>query len=425
MGYSEAIEQVARLFNGILDLILRRKNPKTIQLPIPDDNSIDSTICEKFRALQTLSEDIQWEDLQREDSPHMKTNMCWALQLTFRKLRLSRDAEEIFKILSSLRKLLSEKALKRFSHNCPGLPSMVHSLSRCSALYDDANEIHNLTPENEKQIANDVLEVCRNLLLPITKRRKKAVLYADMTVALGSSLKVFTKTLTKYSDKWPEDLEDQIKRTVQFVPSVLRKIELRNKGIKDGLVEFANQIPICLVRLTTEHRDRWLPTLQTLCSKTAPDLPSPLCRIWKRLTVVSKFGGFRFLNNLLQSTFETVWSQIETNVEEDATDDNEAEYIIGCMNSLLEQCCSWEPEHLGDHWHSKVQPVIKDYMLKRQEGLTKHRGPVQDYLDRMITHMDSARDICAKAKSPTEIRSMSRRKRKRPFDSLYGLVYSD
>lgn len=386
MGIAGAIEQVARFFNNLLELIPRRKKRGRISIDkttvMTKRTSRGVSRRKRLKALRTLTGEIEWLPLQK-DLPQSEVDICWALQLTFQLLRHSRDENEVVELLGQMRKLSFEKALKRFKSECPGLPSMLNVICHCCCTLYDEEEVPDFRKEMIKETSGSAVEVCRNLLLPFTKRKNTEELFPDAAVAIGNSINTLSKTLETYSRCWSEDLDVQLMRAVELVPSVLKINDLSKEPIRGNLREFANKIPSAFMILAKEHPEKWLSTLQWLCSRRLPEnIHGPLCRIWRRLTVVSRPEGFSFLRNLIEVTFASVWTQVEREGLSGPEGITVAENIVGCVNDLVKQCSHCGGGQLGFYWHNQIYPVIEGYVTKREEKGRK-ADPVGKYLEQM------------------------------------------
>lgn len=424
MGIAEAVKEVAKFLNNIFERFPKREKSRKPVKALPPVRVVEAMASDKLRALRALAEDIKWLPLQ-EDLPPRETNICWALQLTFQRIRYSRDAAEIAEILRDMRKLSFEKALKRTHSDCLGLPTMLDAVCCCcSDLYDDRKEeIKNLSAERFRQIASNAVEVCRNLLLPYMKREKDESLFPDAAIAIGNSIEMFSKTLSTYSTKWSEDLHDQLMGTVDSVVSVLKEKDLSEKEIRGKLKGFANQIPPAFSTLAKEHPEKWLPTLRFLCSTGAPrSSHGPLCKLWRRLTVVSRSEGFAFLRKLIEGTFDSVWTQLDLQTSPANEDSGVAQDIAGCIHGLIEQCCRSSGPRLGFYWHSQIHPAVVGYMMKRQEQLGRASGPVHEYLGKIISMINKFPKVSKKPKPSTTRVKEIRPTVPRPDDSLSGLI---
>lgn len=405
MSIAEAFKEGFKFLNKLLDLFRARRRRKESA----DGNSVTLTAqipheVSEVDMLRRLAKDIEWLPLQ-EDVARREINICWALQLTFQVLRHSLDGEEMAGILRDMRKLSFERALKRFNSDCPGLPSMLNAVCECCCtLYDSKEEIQHLTLERTKEIAGNAVEICRNLLLPFVKREETQTLFPDAAMAISNSIEVFRKTVERYSRDWSEDLEEQLRGAVELIPSVLMGIDLSDVGIGEKLKEFANEIPSALETLAQEHPEKWLLALREVCSRRPPkNIRGPLCRLWRRLLVVSRSEAFGFLRRLIEVTFESVWTQVEYEASSEQRDSGAAEVVVGCIHDLVRQCCHDGGARFGFYWHSQVRPVVVGYMTKRQEELGRERGPVQEYLQKIISLVD---------------RLPKRQKRERPITSV-------
>jgi len=318
-------------------------------------------------------------------APVGEMNICWGLQLQFQRIRYSRDAIEIADILHDMRKLSFIKVLKRIDSNCPGLPTMISVLCQCcSAVLNRENNIENLTNEGAREISRNAAEVCRNLLLPFIKPDKRSTLFPDTTGAISDSIGVFTRILERYSAEWPEDLHEQLNGLVDSVVCTVRQGDLQNREIQSSIEQFGKQIAPAFATLAREHPEKWLAALQLSCGTRPPkNLPGPLCRLWKRLVLISESGGFGFLREFIGDTLECVWTHIESDEGAVAYKDSKlAEDIIGCVHALVAQCCRYP--RFGFYWHGQIKPNIEVYMLKRQRAIGASEDPIHLYLEKMI-----------------------------------------
>jgi len=377
----------------------------------------------KLKALKTLGQDIEWLPLQ-EDLPPYETNMCWALQLTFHRLRQSRDAVEICEILRDMRKLSFEKALKRFNPSCPGLPSMLNAVCDCcSALYEGEQEIKNVSADRLREISGSSVEVCRSLLLPYIKRPiNESLFLPDAAMAISKSLGLFKKTIERYSRDWSEYLAGQLRGAIELIPYVLKVRDLCDVEIGEKLTEFAHEIPAALGKLAQEHPEKWLLVLRAVCSRRPPEnIRGPLCKLWRRLLVVSRSEAFGFLRRLMEVNFESAWIQIEYEASSEQGDSEAAETVVGCIHDLVKQCFHGGEARFGFYWHSQIRPVVENYIIKRQEQLLRGPGTVHGYLEKIISMIDSLPKKRGKQERQIKIEEILPAIRD-PNDSLCGVV---
>ena len=449
MGYSKAAEEFFKFLQCLLDLFKRRRSKKQDRIPKTTDESSEPTPSDKLEALRLLSKELQVPRQRKKDGAYVISgDVCWTFQVIFKILRHTDNATEMAEILSFMRKLMSEKVLKRFNCDCPGLPSMIYSLCYCcSGLEDNRTKIFNLTSDIERQIRSTAVEVSRVLLLPVAIRKEnREALHDDTRKAVATSLALFGSTIEKFCQSWPEELADQIKKTVEFLPSIIKKTDLTigthvrtsaspekehyicSKGgyevipseVGQALQGFARQIPKALLVLEGEHHEHWLPTFQSLCGTRPPgNLAGPMCRLWKRLVITSIDEGFKFVDEIIRSTFDIISTKIESYATPGGEDNNEAEIIMGCLFDFLHQCCSWESRHFGVYWNTQVKPIIEAYKAKRQIDLGKTGGPVHEYLNKIIECINDSFSFYQKSGASQGIKEI-KPPQIDPADSLLG-----
>lgn len=393
MSISGAFKAGFNFLSKLVDWISSKEDKKKPKEEKPKGQDIKVTNeLTHLDMLRMLATDIELLPPQ-ELNPKREVDICWALQLKFQLFRCSRDWNEIDNVLKNMRKLSFEKALKRFNSDCPGLPSMINTICSClGALFDSDQEKNHITSDKMKEICNNGSEVCRNLLLPFIKRQNECTLFPDAYLSNANAIHLFSRILNKYSKDWPEDLEEQLRRVVELVPSVIKGVDLRQPKINEKLKEFANQVPSALQKLSEEHPEKWLYALSELCSRRPPkNIRGPLCRLWRRLVFISRSEGFGFLNRIIEVTFESLWNQIESATSRGVEDNNMAENIVGCVHDLVKQC--WEsfkfPGDQAFYWHNQIRPVVIRYLVKRKRELSKKEGPINEYLEKITSMIDS------------------------------------
>lgn len=427
MGICDVIKEGFKLFGKVLDFFRERskldevdKEPTEKPLPEKIPASVEMNTSDMLRK---LANDIDWLSIQEEDS-ECEMNICWGLQLQIQRIRNSRDGAEIAEILRNMRKLSFKKTLKRIDSNCPGLPTMISVLCKCSSrVLDPENDIENITPEQVRDISRNAVELCRNMLLPFTKPERRNNLFPDAAGAISNSIEMFAKTLEIYSVEWSEDLHYQLMVLVDSVVSVLRRHDLSDKSIRGSIERFGKQIAPSFATLAKEHPEKWLVALQFLCgTRPSKNSQGPLCRLWKRLVIVSESDGFAFLREFIESTFECVWKQIEFEGALAKKDSKVAEDIVGCIHSLVKQCYNY-PKY-SFYWHNQVKPVVVSYMLRREGAYAESKDAVHEYLEKIISLIDSLPKRIRKAPHTRSAIKELPPSVSEPDDTLHGLFKS-
>lgn len=443
MSYGEAAAQFGKLLNKIVDVLLRRNKTKELdskeELPreIPDSHRT-------LDALRQISKDLKIPRERVKDGAIASAgDICWTFQVKFRILQLTDDAEEMLEILSFLRKLVSAKVLKRFAAGSPLIPSMLHSLCICCARLDDSGSVVNRTSENERQIRVVAVEVSRVILLPLRADSKRD-LYPDTGKAVSDILNMYGTAIAKYSSTWPEEISDQILKTVEFVPSIISLNDLIDRtvkdtqffngnarliGVKDGvqvrpseiansLNAFCQHIPGALSVLACEHHEVWIPTLQTLCSKLPPENQrGPLCKLWRRLVLSSSRDGFDFIDNILNETLKFLDGQ-GGNASNDI---DECVVIVGCLNDFMEQCCTFAPHLYGGHWRDHVAPLVTTLKSRRESDQRLKGDSVTQYLEKILEHINQAELSFEEYEAASELEGITPPPTTDPTDSLFGV----
>jgi len=446
MGYDEAATQGFKFLNKLVDFLLRRRNPKKQK---EEENKPEEVLdpSNTLDALRIISKDLQVPRERKSDGALITAgDICWTFQIKFHILRHTNDAREMLEILSFLRKLISEKVLKRFKASCPGVPGMLHSICICcSTLDDNRDNIINLTTNIERQIRVISLEVSRVLLLPFLAEERHG-LHDDTRKAIARILNLFGYNIDRCCSNWTEEVSDQIKKTVEFIPSIISLEDLLVKtpksvvsfdgethpiGIKDGvqvqpseiaisLIRFCRHIPKALSVLANEHHEIWQPTLQSLCSKLPPEYKrGPLCKLWRRLVISSPEDGFTFIRELMLQTFSFLGNQVEVSTKPEDKDMDECITIVGCMNDLLLQCCEFASHLYGGLWHARIKPVIDTFKSEREFRLKRDTGEVFEYIDKMLQCIDKSYKLYQKHENKQKIEEVNPLTED-PTDSLFG-----
>lgn len=372
--------------------------------------------------LRELSADVGWPPLQDETVNEGRIDICWVLQLTFQQLRHSKDREEVSCILKNMRKLSFDEALKQFHPECPGLPTMLNIICDCCRdLYDAQLPIARGNTDKIKEASKNAMHVCRNLLLPFSKRDLYEELHADARVAVANAISTLGRALSVCSQYWIEDFPDQLEQTVDLVVSALRVNDLFEKEPKAALQSFANEILAGLMILAKGHPEEWLLALRSLCDRRGPRYRyGLLCRLWRRLAVGSCVEAFAFLCKFINGTLECVWSEVESKETKAKEEMKLAEDIVGCIHDLVRQCCYSWGNKLGPYWHNQIHPVILTYATKRQKNMEIEKDPVQEYLGNMLYTIEKLPRVKRNAEQPHKVR-IAVPQVKDPNDSLCGV----
>ncbi len=433
MGWSETIAEVAKFGQKLIGWLMRRRPSISLGLYHKKD----------LKALRRIARGFPDPRVRKSDGlVAIKGGTCWIYQVKFRILRYTNDANEMLEILKFMRTLVSQKALKRFSSNCPDLPEMLNSICYCcSGLDGNKASIRNLTPDIEREICSIAVEVSRVLLLPLAEKR--SVLHDDTLKSLTATLSLYANILDRFSANWSADLSNQIRRTVEFIPSIIQAPDIAitnptirfsaegvmddtknidclvvyKNGIGESLQSFCRCLPRALMVVAHEHRESWKSLLQSICGRLPPhNIRGSLCKVWRRLVISSKGDGFNFLKEVFESTFDFIKNEIELNGGHSTEDCDEVVFVVGCLYDFLRQCCMFKRELYAGEWHSRIGPIIAGNKSDRS-ARGRDSGPVHEYLEKMLECISSITIEHSKERN-TQTEKESKTRRTDPADTI-------